>query len=146
MVRAIELQLQAQALSRVLQCLHSDTRRINPIQPTPARLVRVHAVVLAPYGLPLLLLATSRVRQVWLAMVPIYALLDALLLTSAFACVSWTRLSADLREGQSLASADGAAAAAASVELPSESLNVNSTGSPPAKPAIEHEVGESRVT
>ena len=64
-------------------------------------------------GFPMMLCLTSTIDDIWRLVPPIYVILDVGLVGSSIACVSWKRLSDDVRERHSLAKDDGAAEAAA---------------------------------
>ena len=67
-------------------------------------------VVLALWcvGLPVILARARSLEDVWMAMLPLYAGLDALLIAAALVRVSWHQLAIDVRERQALSSSDGA--------------------------------------
>jgi len=75
-------------------------------------------------GLPLVFAGARTVYDVWLVMMPTYAILDIGMVASALVCVSWQRLSDDVRDRHSLAGEDGARATAPSSSSSSSSSSV----------------------
>jgi Na+-driven multidrug efflux pump len=86
-------------------------------------------------GLPLMLFVAHTIELLWMLMLPIYMLLDGLLVLAAVCCVSWQRLSDDARERGGLAKADSAAAAARDLD------DASSTRAPTEGAGVELTVG-----